>query len=90
MQGNMHAVETLTYFAKAISEILKLVKTLTSCGRAACKTKIKWVTLFKSSFFTEDWYTIYTNITTKLNWKLFTKLIKSPSKEAWVLDRQRA
>jgi hypothetical protein len=25
---------------------------------------------------------------TKLNWKLFTKVIKRPSKEAWVLDRQ--
>jgi hypothetical protein len=26
---------------------------------------------------------------TKLNWKLFTKVIKKPSKEAWVLDRHR-
>jgi hypothetical protein len=28
------------------------------------------------------------NITTKLNWKLFTKVIKKPSEEAWVwIDR---
>jgi hypothetical protein len=27
------------------------------------------------------------NITTKLNWKLFKKVIKKPSKEAWALDR---
>ncbi len=39
-------------------------------------------------FITEDSFTKYTNITTKLNWKLFTKVIKRPSKEAWVLDRQ--
>ncbi len=30
----------------------------------------------------------YTNITTKLNWKLFTKVIRS-SEEAWVwIDRE--
>ncbi len=29
-----------------------------------------------------------TNITTKLNWKLFTKVIKRPSKESLGLDRQ--
>ncbi len=40
-------------------------------------------------FVTEDWFTKHTNITTKLNWKLFTKVIKSPSEEAWGLDRQR-
>ncbi len=28
--------------------------------------------------------TNYTNIRTKLKWKLFTKVIKTPSKEAWV------
>ncbi len=26
----------------------------------------------------------YTNIATKIKWKLFTKVIKMPSKEAWV------
>ncbi len=30
----------------------------------------------------------FTNITTKLNWKLFTKVIKTPSKESLGLDRQ--
>ncbi len=29
------------------------------------------------------------NIATKLNWKLFTKVIKRPSKEAWGLVRNR-
>jgi hypothetical protein len=30
----------------------------------------------------------YTNITTKLKWKLFTKVIERPGKEAWVwIDR---
>ncbi len=33
---------------------------------------------------TEDGFTKYTNITTKLNWKLFTKVNKKPSEEAWV------
>ncbi len=31
-----------------------------------------------------DWFTKYTNITTKLKWKLFTKVIKRPSENAWV------
>ena len=35
-------------------------------------------------FITEDWSTNYTKITIKLNWKLFTKVIKKPSEEAWV------
>ncbi len=35
-------------------------------------------------FITEDLFTKYTNITTKLIWKLFTKVIKRPSEEAWV------
>ncbi len=39
-------------------------------------------------FITEDWFTKYANNTNKLNWKLFTKVIKKPSEEAWVLDRQ--
>ncbi len=39
-------------------------------------------------FITEDSFSKYTNITTKLNWELFTKVIKKPSKEAWVSDRQ--
>jgi hypothetical protein len=30
----------------------------------------------------------YTNITTKLDWKLFTKVIKRPSKGSLGLDRQ--
>ncbi len=38
----------------------------------------------KIEFITEDWFTKHTNITTKLKWKLFTKVIKSPSEEAWV------
>jgi hypothetical protein len=39
-------------------------------------------------FITEDWFRKYTNIATKLNWKLFTKAIKRPSKETWVwIDR---
>jgi hypothetical protein len=39
---------------------------------------IKCVALFKSSLLLKN-----TNITTKLNWKLFTKVIE-PSEEAWV------
>ncbi len=35
-------------------------------------------------FITQDWFTNYANITTKLKWKLFTKVIKRPCKEAWV------
>ncbi len=35
-------------------------------------------------FNTEDYFTEYTNITTKLKQKLFTKLIKMLNKEAWV------
>ncbi len=33
-------------------------------------------------------YTKYTSITTKLNWKLFTKVIKRPSEGSLGLDRQ--
>jgi hypothetical protein len=39
-------------------------------------------------FITEDRYTKYTNITTKLNWKLFTKVIKRQSEGSLGLDRQ--
>jgi len=39
-------------------------------------------------FITEDRFAKYTNITTELNWKLFTKVIKRPSKEDLGLDRQ--
>jgi len=39
----------------------------------------------KIEFIIEDWFSKYTNITTKLKWKLFTKGIKRPSEEAWVL-----
>ncbi len=35
-------------------------------------------------FITEDSFTKYTNITTKLKWKLFAKVFKRPSEEAWV------
>ena len=49
---------------------------------------IKRVTANKSSLLLNIDFTKYTNITTKLNWKLFTKVIKKPSKEAWVLNRQ--
>ncbi len=38
----------------------------------------------RSKFITEDCFTKYTNIATKLKWKLFTKVIKRSSKEAWV------
>ncbi len=39
-------------------------------------------------FITEVLFTKYTNITTKLKWKSFTKVIKRPSKETWVgIDR---
>ncbi len=40
-------------------------------------------------FITEDYFTEHTNITTKLKQKLFTQVIKLPSKEAWVwIDRE--
>jgi hypothetical protein len=37
-------------------------------------------------FIAKHYFTEYTNITTKLKQKLFTKLIKMPSKEAWVVQ----
>jgi hypothetical protein len=37
---------------------------------------------------TEDWFTKCRNITPKLNWKLFTEVIKKPSEEVRVLGRQ--
>ncbi len=41
---------------------------------------------FKSiKFITEETKVKHTNITTKLKWKLFAKVIEMPSKEAWVL-----
>jgi hypothetical protein len=43
---------------------------------------------YYNNFITEDWLTKQTNITTKWNWKLCSKVIKRPSEEAWVLDRQ--
>ncbi len=45
---------------------------------------IKQVTLFKSSLFLKIDFKKYTNIMTKLKWKLLTKVIKRPSTEAWV------
>ncbi len=38
------------------------------------------------------WWLIYkyTNITTKLNWKLFTKVVKRPSEGSLGSDRQSA
>jgi len=46
---------------------------------------IKQVASNKSSKFnTEHYFTEHTNITTKLKWKLFTKVMKMPGKEAWV------
>ncbi len=40
-------------------------------------------------FITEDYFTEHMNITTKLKWKLFTKVIKIPSEESlgWI-DRE--
>jgi hypothetical protein len=32
----------------------------------------------------EDLFTKHTNISTKLKWQLFTKVITRPSEEAWV------
>jgi hypothetical protein len=40
-------------------------------------------------FITEDYFPKHTNITTKLKWKVFTNVIREPSKEAWhFLDRK--
>ncbi len=40
-------------------------------------------------FIIEDIFPKHANITTKLKWKLFTKVIKRPSKEAWIsLDKE--
>jgi hypothetical protein len=42
--------------------------------------EIEWIT--------EDYFPKDTTITAKLKWKLCTKLIREPSKEAWIsLDR---
>jgi hypothetical protein len=35
-------------------------------------------------YFTEDGFPKDTNIATKMKWKLFIKVIREPSKEAWV------
>jgi hypothetical protein len=35
-------------------------------------------------FIAEDGFPKYANITSKLKWKLFTKVIREPSEEAWV------
>ncbi len=35
-------------------------------------------------FNTENYFTEHTNITAKINWKLCTKVIREPSKEAGV------
>ncbi len=49
---------------------------------------LKQVGLNKSSLLLKFYLQKYTNITTKLHWKLFTKVIKKPSEEAWVwIDR---
>jgi hypothetical protein len=37
-------------------------------------------------FIAEDYFLKYTNITTKLKWKLFRKVIRELSKEAWVFE----
>ncbi len=48
----------------------------------------KRVILFKSSLALKIDLPIYTNITTILKWKLFTKVIKRPYEETWVwIDR---
>ncbi len=40
-------------------------------------------------FINEDYFTEHTNITTKLKWNLFTKVIRESSEEAWgYLDRK--
>jgi hypothetical protein len=53
-----------------------------------CHCSIKKTSYFeKIKFIMEDCFTKYTNITTKLSWKLFTKVITKLSKEAWVWDR---
>jgi len=45
---------------------------------------IKWVTWNKSTLLLKIDLQTYKNITTKLNWKLFTKVIKIPSEAAWI------
>ncbi len=43
----------------------------------------------QAELITEDYFSKHTNITTKLKWKLFTKVIRVPSGEAWhLLDRK--
>ncbi len=45
--------------------------------------------LEKIEFITDNYFTKHTNITTKLKQKLFTKVIREQSEEAWFLVRQR-
>ncbi len=51
---------------------------------------VKWALIFKAEYLVLDVINTfynnikYTNITTKLKWKVFNKVIKSPSEEAWV------
>jgi hypothetical protein len=50
---------------------------------------IKTSYLEKIEFITEDCFPKHTNITTRLKQKLFSKVIREPSKEAWIsLDRE--
>ncbi len=44
--------------------------------------------LLQIKFIAEDWVTKYTNITTKLNWKLFANVVKRPSEGSLGLDKQ--
>jgi hypothetical protein len=45
--------------------------------------------LLQIKFITEDDFTEHKDITTELKWKLFSKVVKEPSKEAWLwIDRE--
>ncbi len=57
------------YVASAVSYIRKYNKT----------SSFKWI-----MFIGEDYFTKHTNITNKLKWRLFTKVIREPSDQAYV------
>ncbi len=49
---------------------------------------IKWVASFKLSLVLKNFFTIYANVITKLNWKLFTKVIRAKQRSSGLHDRE--
>ncbi len=68
-----------TVQSEATSNIRLGLKYLTNILTVLCK-----IVFFTQIYIIDLGCTKNTNITTKLKWKLFTKVIKRPSNEAWI------